>query len=96
MSLTNDIVSFEQPGPGTGRVNLSEILIRLVRLGMYVCVCILYFQSARKKKKTKRKLLNTLLSYTILRLKEKVCAETLFMMGFSSLSVCILLITCRH
>ena len=30
------------------------------------------FQSARKKKKTKRKLLNTLLSYTIVRLKEKV------------------------
>ncbi|XP_052808548.1 zinc finger MYND domain-containing protein 11-like isoform X2 [Mya arenaria] len=34
----------------------------------YICaVC----KSARKKKKTKRKLLNTLLSYTIVRLKEK-------------------------
>lgn len=34
----------------------------------YTCsIC----KSARKKKKTKRKLLNTLLSYTILRLKEK-------------------------
>lgn len=37
----------------------------------YTCAICKAIKSARKKKKTKRKLLNTLLSYTILRLKEK-------------------------